>query len=301
MAVNYFLIVLLCIMGQGSMGAQKKYGQLVFQRSQSIYLYSVGTSVLALLFFYIMSGGNLAQDRNALIFGLVYAGICSALIFIQFLAYARMNLIIWSVFGKGNVIISWLIGVLGFDEMIKWTDILAVTLIFVTVIAPLFVKQNAKGIKMKGSSYFIGILNILVSGGGTLLTQIYYKLPTTTSQTVSAMCFYTNVFLVFIMIGVFCFSARRVNGGCGVIQEIKMVKPIYFLFIPLYTICQNPSTLISAHVLKTMPLSTYTLFNVGAGSVCLYIASRFLFKEKPQKLELSMWIIATLAGLLTMF
>ena len=212
-----------------------------------------------------------------------------------------MDLIVLTVFTKANVVTSWLIGILLFDEEIKFTNILAVLFIVITVIAPLFNKEKDGRIKMSLSSYLIGLMLIFVGFASTLLIQVYVKIPETNNQSMSVMCFYTNFFMLFVTMTHFLLSTQKSKNGMGVIGEIKAVKPAYFLLPPAISILQTSSTLLQAYILKSMPLSVFMIFGTGVSSVLLYLISRFIFRERPDRLMAVMWMISTLAALLTIF
>ena len=301
LAVNYLLVILLGVLGNTSTAAQKKYGRLVNGRTPSTNWYLVIHSVISIFNFAIMSKWQLGGDKTAVLFGFVYGFICAGSLLTHFIAYKKMNLIMISVFTKGNVVVSWLIGVTVFSEEIKATSVISVLLILIGVLMPLFRLKKSDNRKMSAAAYLLGLLMIFLGGCSTMLTQTYFKLPETTSQSVSVMCFYTNVFFALIMMGVFLTSSRKSGGGLGITGEIKAVKPVYLLLVPICSVCQNLSSVTAAHVLKTMPLSIYTIFSTGASSIILYIFSRFVFKEKVDKYELIAWLIATAAGLITIF
>lgn len=301
MIVNYLLVVLLGVMSNTSTAAQKKYGRLVNGRNQSTNIYLVIHTILSSMNFAIMAKFNLSGDTTAILYGLIYGFICSAAVIVNFVAYKKMDLIMMSIFTKGNIVANWLIGVIIFKEKIKPTSVVSVLLIFICVLMPLLRLKKVGGRKMSVAAYFIGILMIIIAGCSTMLTQTYYKLPATNSQSVSVMCFYTNVFMVIILTAVFVLSARKSNGGLGIKGEFKAIKPVYYLLIPICGLCQNPAALINAHILKTMPLSVFTIFSTGVGSIILYLFSRFIFKENIDKHDLATWLIATVAGLISVF
>lgn len=301
MLINYILVILISLLTGVTTLAQKKYSQLVCGRTQSTHLYSLGVSIVSMVLFYIMAGEAVHENKLAVIYGAISGGLNVANFVITFIGYRKMNLVMISVFGRGNIITSWIIGICFFKEPVKMTSILAVVLVLIAIIIPVFESKNKNQKKSSVEAYLVGILMIIIVGCNTFVLQSYYKHPQTDTQSASAMFFYTNVFLFFVMAGIFIYSSRKSNGGQGVKQELKTVNPICILLIVLTCIIGNPTNVLSAYVLKTMPLSIYTIFSAGVSSIVIYLMSRFIFKEKVSKLEMISLIIATAAAIVTVF
>ena len=299
--MEYVLTVLMNILSKASFAAQKQYGILVGQRRPSIMLFLTGNSLFAIIIYGFLSGWSLGGNITSVLFGFVYAFVCTASLVVNFRALEKMNLIMISVFDNATVVSGWLVGVLFFKEAVTPTSIAAVVLVFLTVIAPLFNREKGSGMKMSLLSYFIGIIKICVGVVSTVILKLYTGIPSTDSHSQSVMCFYTNVFMIFFIIAILLIFASEARGGMGLTGEIKAVRPICVLLLLVSSAVQIPAMLLNMYILKIMPLSLFTVTNNGVSAVIIYLVSRFVFKEKHDRFELVCCALATLAVLLTAF
>lgn len=290
--LGYVLIFLQAAISGAGTAAQKLYTkktQLVEHGSEIFLLIHV---IGAIIYFGAMSGFNLAINKTSLIYSACYGIICLASLLVNMVAMSNMNLIMLSVFSRGNTMIVWLVGIVLFQEAFTVSGVISALLILMSILMPLFEQKSEKTGKFHIKNYIIGILIILLSTVSTLLLKFYSMEPKKMPD--SIFCFYTNVF----MAGFTLFRLIQSLKNGNFIGEMQQIKS-NLLLTPLYTVCTTSATLISMYVLKIMPLSLNSVLSYAAGSIVVFVNSKWVFRERYTKHEIIAFVLSSMAVLIT--
>lgn len=149
---------LLLILGQVMIGVAHFSHKLFSRKSNSFIptgtLYSALISLFSLPIFAILAKGALAFDADMAFYSIAY-GVLAALSQVMiFIAFSRVNMVVYSVFNKSSSILVCLAGYFIFGDDVTVTSVLSILLLTVAIILPLFEMKRNEG----GKSSFVGLL-----------------------------------------------------------------------------------------------------------------------------------------------
>lgn len=299
--MSFILLVISSVFSNFSSFTQKKYSVSVGGDREKEYIYTIGVAFFASLIYLVIAKFRIFSNTTALLTGIFYGFVCAAYTVLAFIAFSKMNLLSYSIFRNSSFIITWLFGLVFLKENVSVSSVIAILLICITVILPVFNKTESNK-KNTLSAYILGFLLMIFSATSSIIVKIFSSFPDSSPQTNSIMLFYTNVFMgVFSVVFLIMTNIQNSKGG-STRTMLQVLKPSYiWLLIPICNILQISSTLFTMHVQKTMPLSIYTILSTGIGGVTLFIISKVFFREKATRLDIIAWILSLIATVITIF
>lgn len=243
----------------------------------------------SVIIFYFMSGFDISVNFVTIVYSLLYTAAAILSIMLALAAISRINLILFSVFSSSKTVLVWLIGILFMNEIINAKSIISAALFTVSMLLPL---ADLKNNKTKLTGYLIGISLAAVDAATVILMKFYTANPDKMSD--STMCFYTNVFMFAFLILYLVFSpdkrpkAKNYKGKSGV-----------FLLIPLCTLSSNLSSVLQLGILKTMPVSHYSVLIAALNCIVVFINSKVIFRESCRAVDIICLALSTAAVIIT--
>ena len=303
---------LVLVAGQLMLGLAHFSHKLFNKKSNSFLptgaLYSALISFCSLPIFFILAGFDLRPDSDLLFYSLAY-GVLAALSQVMiFVAISRVNLVVYSVFGKSASILVCICGFVFFGDEVKPSTVASVLLLAVAIILPLLQIRSTEG----GKSGFASLAICLIMMVNGLLISLVVKgfsaLPTTTTDRGSALYFYANLVTAAVLFALLYFITRRRKSDTkvadgdlrvGIMETARRVPWKFYLLIPLTANLANIPCVTNMWCLQNMELSVYTIVLNAAESLVYFAISRFIFKEKSTKVDIAALILSTAAGIVT--
>ena len=158
----------------------------------------------------------------------------------------------------------------------------------ISIIIPIFdIKYNKTNIL----GYVIGIAVALNSSASSILLKYYAASPSKMSD--STLCFYTNVFMLALILIWFLIS----HNSRPSFKQLR-TKEKAFMFIFFCTLCNNFSSILQLYILKTMPISLYSILIAALGCIVTFIISKLIFKEQCYRRDILSLILSTAATII---
>ena len=308
---------LLLILGQVMTGVAHFSHKLFSRKSNSFIptgtLYSALISLFSLPIFAILAKGALAFDADMAFYSIAY-GVLAALSQVMiFIAFSRVNMVVYSVFNKSSSILVCLAGYFIFGDDVTVTSVLSILLLTVAIILPLFEMKRNEG----GKSSFVGLLIcVIMMLNGFIINLVvkgFTELPTTTVDRASGLYFYANAVTALALFILLAVITRKKRAGVGAQSETgglspyrigipavaKKVPPLFYLIIPFTATIANIPCVTNALCMMNLNLSAYMVVLNAAESLVMFCISRFIFKEKSTKIDIFSLALSTLAGIVT--
>lgn len=289
--LEYSLLLLNTLIGWGNGILQKEWQRKTATIKYSSAVYLIAQTAFSCLVFFVMAGFDLRANAVTLIYSFVYALIVILSLVSNFVAMSKMNLMLCSVFGNGSQTVVWLVGVIFFREAFEFGGALSAGLILISILLPLL---NLKGGKTAKSGLAVGFFRTAIAASSTVLMKLYAAEPHKMSD--SVMCFYTNVFVLVLLLIYFAFMKDKgglIDGFSNVGKKI--------VFAPICAVLSNLGTVLSMYVLRTLPLSTYSIITYSLGFATVFINSKFIFREKRTAIDTIAFILSATAVVITIF
>ena len=287
--LSYILTAIVSLLNGTASLSQKAWQRKTSGLSNNTNLFLIIMSACSMLIFSAMSGFDLRVNAVTVFYALLYAADALISVSLTFIAISRMNLITYSVFTSCKTVLVWAFGILFLNERASPSSIVSAVLFTVSVLLPLV---NVRGGKTKLSGYFIGLASTFVGAFGTLLLKFYAKSPQKSAD--SVLCFYTNAFILLALLLFTLFSTE----SRPKLKEFSGVKYV-FLFIPLYTIASNVSSVIQLSILKIMPVSHFSVLIAALDCIAVFINSKVIFRESCKALDVCCLILSTAAVIIS--
>ena len=305
--------ILLVILSQLLLGLAS-FTEKLFAKKSGGYLpnnllYSAGIAISSLFVYSWMAGFDLKPDGeiiyHALIYGCLYASSMTCL----FVAYRRLNMVIYSVFGKSSSILVCIIGITLLGDEPKITTFVSVGLLFISILLPLLEGRKKEGQKSSLFSLIICICAMLIGTGVSLTIKSFSSLESYTPQRASAMYFYANIVtFIFLAVAVLISTRKPKEGsrksllginGIGLRSTFLKVNPYLYILIPIVATVANIPTVINTVCIKNMDLSVYIVLSNAAALATLFFISKVIFKEKSTLIEIIALLISGAAGIIS--
>ena len=308
----YYLLVPL---SQAILGLASFTEKLFAKRSKGYLpnnlLYSAGIAICSLFIYSVLANFDLTPDGELLTYAAVYGVLYAASMTCIFTAYRRLNMIVYSVFGKSSSILVCVIGLLFLGDEPKFTVIFSVVLLFIAILLPLLEAGKKEGRGSVFGNILICIATMLIGTGVSLLLKSFTMLESYTAERASAMYFYANIFtFIYLLCAVLITSRKpREDGkpsiiprrGIGLKATALMVDPKLYILVPIVATVANIPTVLCTVAMKNMPISVYTVLTNFFALLVLFVISRVIFKEKTSKIDITALIITGIAGLISCF
>lgn len=271
--MEYILLILSPLIGAFLRVPQKKYQEKTLGVDSGVNIYLALNCVFGLVFFVALAGGNIKPNITTLLFAVVFAGNAILSNVANLLAIRKIDIATMAVFsGAGSTIMPIVFGTFFLKEetsLYKW---IAVGLLLIVVVMPLFNKTRHKKRSIEG--YFYCILLFIDSGLSMIVCKLYALNPNVLGNNV--FCFWTNVFMIpfaFIMI-------LKTSGLKTFVSDIKLLSKKTYFYAVATILLGSSVTLISMHVLKYINIIVYTILNSSLLLIFVAVFSKVFFKEK---------------------
>ena len=247
--MQYYLLL---IVGQLMLGLAHFSHKLFVQKSNSFLpmgaLYSALISLFSLPIFFVLSGFDISLDKSLAFYSIAY-GVLAALAQVMiFVAISRVNLVVYSVFGKSATILICLCGFIFFGDKVTVPSVISVILISIAIVIPLLQIKNSEGGKSSFASLMICVIMMINGLLITLVLKGFSELETTTSERSSAFFFYANVITaIALFIALYIVTKKNSkkpqvndsdNFNIGIMGTAKKVQWKYYILIPLPQLLQ---------------------------------------------------------------
>ena len=272
-------------------------------------LYAGLISLCSLPVFSVLAGFDLSLDGSLLFYSAAYGILAAVSQMLIFLAFGRVNMVVYSVFSKSSAILVCITGFLFFGDAVTVGSVLSVVLLTAAILIPLFEIRSKEGKKNGLYSLIICLLIMLDGFIIQLVVKGFTELDGSTVEAASALYFYANIVMAVILLAAFYFITRRRKAAevtlspddmhVGISAAVKRVPSRIYVLIPITATVANIPCVTSAYCLMNMDLSIFTIITKAAESLVFFCISRFFFKEKTTRLEIIALILSTLAGMVT--
>jgi drug/metabolite transporter (DMT)-like permease len=314
--MQYYLLL---IAGQLMLGLAHYSHKVFVQKSNSFLpigaLYSALISLFSLPIFFVLSEFDISLDKSLALYSIAY-GVLAALSQVMiFVAISRVNLVVYSVFGKSATVLVCLCGFIFFGDKVTLPAVLSVVLITIAIVIPLLQIKSNEGKKSSFVSLMICVIMMINGLLITLVVKSFSELESTTSARSSAFFFYANVVTAIALFIVLYFVTRKKRDGgksegslegpekydIGIMATARKVQWRYYVLIPLTATIANIPCVTNVICMQNMDLAIYTIVLTAAESLVYFLISRLIFKEKSTKLDIIALILCTVAGIVTVF
>ncbi len=252
------------------------------------YAFLAVMTFFSIIVFYFTSGFDVRINPTTLIYSLIYSAIAIISVILLFAAMSRINLILYSVLNNSQSLLVWIYGIIFMKEQLYAGSIISAVLFSISIIIPIFdIKKN----KTNVLGYVIGIAVALNSSASSILLKYYAASPSKMSD--STLCFYTNVFMLALILIWFLIS----HNSRPSFKQLRTKKKA-FMFIFFCTLCNNFSSILQLYILKTMPISLYSILIAALGCIVTFIISKLIFKEQCYRRDILSLILSTAATII---
>lgn len=288
--VPVLLLLLQTAVNGVGLASQKKYQQAAPPGMRSYLLFLSLTGAVALLFFSISAGFRLTFNWPTFWYAVGYAASVAGSIVLRFLAMARMNMLLLTLFtNAGAMLVPVLFGALVFDEKLGLFPIIGLVLMSGAVIMPFLGKGEALRARPRDCLY--GALLFVVGGVSPVLMKFYTNDPRAADS--NSYCFLTNLIMLVGTLAVLVYSLRRGGSGEATVQEV--FTPRQCILTLLTTVTSNISSLLGIWVLRGMPVSIYTMLSNSLNMASTAMLSKVAFREKITLAQVLSAVLAVLA------
>ena len=287
--LSYILTAIIALLNGTTSLSEKAWQRKTMGLSNNTGLFLIIMSACSMLIFSIMAGFDLRVNAVTIIYALLYAADALMSISLTFIAISRMNLITYSVFSSCKTVLVWVFGILFMKESADISSVISALLFTASVLLPLV---YVRGGKTKLSGYFIGLASTFVGAFGILLLKFYAKSPQKSAD--SVLCFYTNLFMLLFMVLFMLLSPKNRPK----LKDFSGVKYV-FLLIPLCTVASNVASVLQLSIMKTMPVSHFSVLIAALNCIVVFINSKVIFRETCRMLEVCCLILSTAAVIIS--
>ena len=308
--MQYYLLV---VLGQAMLGLAHFSHKLFSRKSGSFIptgtLYSALISLFSLPIFSIIAGSALALDTDIAIYSTAYGILASLSQVMIFVAFSRVNMVVYSVFCKASSILVCLCGFIFFGDEIKFTSVFSIVLLALAISLPLLEMKKKEGGKGSLASLIICVIMMLNGLFISLVMKWFADLKPSFERS-SALFFYANLITAITLFSVLLVIARKKKGDktvvfseyrIGISEVIKKVPTPFYILIPITATIANIPCVTNTMCLQNMDLAVYTILLNAAESLVLFLISRLIFKERSTRLEITALVLSTVAGIVTVF
>lgn len=309
--MEYYLLL---IVGQVVLGLAHFSHKLFSRKSDSFIptgtLYSALISLFSLPIFAILAGSALGLDGDLTFYSIAYGVLASLSQVMIFVAFSRVNMVVYSVFSKSSSILVCLSGFLFFGDEVKLTSVLSILLLVAAIVLPLIEIKKNEGGKSSLASLIICVIMMLNGLFIQLVVKGFSELKTTTFERSSALFFYANIITALVLFATLLFIARKKKDEneiplseyrIGVARVARKVPLPYYILIPVTATIANIPCVTNVLCMQNMNLTAYIILLNAAESLVLFLISRLIFKEKSSKVDIIALALSTIAGVVTVF
>lgn len=276
----YLTVTVLCYAAQSIF--QKMYHESQPHKgSGSLYLFNICMTLTALVFFLVISGGNLTFHLPTIWFGLAF-GICYGTAFLfNLLALRNGPMSLTALVVSYSLIVPALYGVLFLHEAVKCSIVIGIGLLLISLL--LVNKKSDKLVITKKWALYV-FLAFLGNGGCSTVQKCH--------QVAYPASYQSELMISALLLALALFCALFLT--CGEKSSRKTIKK--GLCFPIFSgLCNGTVNLLVMVLSETMP--AVFLFPVisGGGIIVTYFTARLLFKEHLSVFQKIGYLFGTLS------
>lgn len=271
--MKYFLLFFNSVISSFSKIPVKKYQDDTLWTESGVNIYLILNCLFGIVFYASLSGGSLTPNLPTVIFSAAFAAnvICSNLILL--FAVRKADLTSIAVFsGAGGVIIPIVFGVFFLGENMSVFKIIAVVLLLIVVILPIF--ENTGVGKKSLEGYIFCLLTFTDAGVTSVICKLYAINPNVLDDKI--FCFWTNIIILPFVIAM----TLKMNGAKTFILEARQIKIKTYLCALLTMLIGSVGTLLTLFVFIDIDAVVSTITSSSTVLICTALFARIFFKEK---------------------
>lgn len=300
--MQYFLLVAL---GQIMLGLAHFSEKLFSKKSGGFVatglVYSTGVAISSLVLFATMANFNLAIDTPLILHSAGYGILASMSMASIFVSLRRLNLVVYAVFSKSSSILTCIIGIVFYGDKLTFTSVLSVLLLSVSIVMPLYENKKQKGTKSSFINLLICIAIMLINTFVSIVVKSFTNYGGGDFARASALYFYANIIMGITLISLVMIMVSKKRGGIGFKGTVGKVRLAWWILVPVTGVIANIPCVFNPYCMANMDLTQYMILTKASESIVLFCISRFIFKEKSTKAEITSLVLSTFAGIITVF
>lgn len=274
--------------------SQQKYGRAIRHRTD-IWVYSLITGIISMLFFGITSGFSILLNKKTIIYALILTVMAIISYFVQLVVYRYMGVVEVAVITmSGKLLLTSIVGFLLFSETVSLISASRIVLMLITVLL-IFAhnkKKNSKTNDSKRSVSLIGLLLCVAIVGIGVLNTVVLKYVAIDAEVTSsdALFFFTNAMIAVFSMTLLLFESRgKVE---AVAKEFRAVSKSGYLAIIVKTVAGSASSLLGVLILANGDVSLYSPLSSALGLLATEAVAVFILRERPKIIPMIPAILA---------
>lgn len=287
--MGYLLILLRSMIGISGNVMRKNYVRGTAGLRSATDIYMLVTHLFASVFLFALAKGSVALDLPTFLFAAVYAVVCGISAFTGTQAHKTVNFLYMSIFsGAGGLLVPFVFE-LCTGVHFGWGKLLSVLLRVVAILIPLlFQKEKIRGIPLCLALFF-------TSGVGTVVIRVFSDSEVADNS--SSMFFWTNVLILPVVTA----QILRKYKLSDLLQDMKKIKPMQYLYIMAPTAISNVSSILTVLILQMVSATVSTVLSSCFSIVLTAILSTVMYKETlttQARISMVLTILSAIAGVL---
>ncbi len=281
--------------------AQQKYGR-TSKGYSDIFVYSFFTGIIAMAFFFILSGFSIVLNLRTCIYAIIFAVVVICGSFTRLPAYKFMGVAESGVLVSSmTIVLTALTGFVFFREELTLVSVARIVLMLAAVSVIFF--ENKKGIKIFGRStrdttigFLLCIGCALVGTSSTVMSKLFAMDSGVTDT--NSYFFLTNaVIFVFDACALLLIHRGSIK---GTFTGFKRIAPSGYAMIGLSTVASNIGSILGVLILAADSgqgnVSLYAPLSSAIGLISSGIVGFVAAHEKPSMLAMLLSVIALFLG-----
>lgn len=280
------LFIFMYLANFGSIFTEVKYGRVAngfFELSLS----SVIRCVVALAFFYVMSGFKLYTNKAVLLYSLGFAATVLSSQYLGLIVYKYVTVLEKGIaLGAIPLAFSCVFGAAAFGEAVNAVSVLRVVLSMAALVSYMLYKrasdksaeQSVTDADRRKAGLLILAVLVITTCFGTVVNKYFALLPMSKEYS-NSFCFYTNVYCLIASAVFFVIAAKgKPNTVKNGIMSFGIKNCVLMI---INTVCSNIGSLTSLLILAyDVPLNIYYTLTAALGVIIQVAVSLITEKKK---------------------
>ncbi len=267
----WIYLFIMIVIGQLNTVLSKKFQLNFVMDSFHFIVYNLINAFFGSICFFILSGFSIDMNLKTFLFSLGFSALVGVSLIFSVFLYSKVTVSLASILSNsGNVITSAMFGILVLSEKLSFSLILALGLMLLAIILPLFNAEKVKGTKK--THLVICVIQFFLAGATTIYSKLFAGASGVTDA--NSYFFMTNFIIVMV-----CFIITLIYSIYTKRSPFKAFGVGQIVNICSRTVISNVSSLLSILIIAVLPVSIYTVITSSCGLVGSALLSRFYFKE----------------------
>ncbi len=286
--MGYLFAVVSVILGNAKGYCGKKSSGYLKNDSDAVLINVFRMVICTLIGLCIILFSHSSLDANSkelLIF--IMSGVSSALFVVFWLLCVKEDAyLMLDIFLLLGTVIPITVSAVMFGESIKFTQIIGIAVLLVSVFLMCGYNNNLKG-KMKKSGIIILLLCGVFNGCSDLSQKLYVK--TTENMSAVKFNFYTYLFAFAVLLIAYIIKKKA--------PSAEPMKKTVFIYVLIMAVCLFGCSYFKTIAAKTLNSAILYPLSQGLSLINSSLMAAFLFKEKPNKQSI-IGVITAFIGLM---